>query len=431
MDAVIAVKVFLISIILLFSVLSSSNAFSAEYYFTGGQWGSARAACAAVNANNNICFYHERNRYTIDFVHYFWTNFPDSITDYVADEWEMQDNGEYTRKPEQVICESPEVLNPNNDSCSLCASGHFDDLSGSCLDIADSCSGMSTLNLADNSVGSCDNQDCSSPTGSLLYDPAFDFCQGYADICEQKGGSYGAVGSGGINTHVCITDAPGLAECSAVSAFDDGTGQYVASCTGRTVSNSICDTTKYDCDNDGAIDDQNSDGCVDNGVAGGSCVGTTTGARSPDSPLRNVGENDFETATEGAGQCDPTSKNYSDCIGDSTSSESLDLLTEIRDLALESSEFYFGSDDPLDVDSSPEIGDEFFDRYNAIPIVIAMNRTIAFSGNPVCPSPEFSAFGSTFSISYHCTLYDYLSGILGALMIAFYSILGLRHIMSA
>jgi hypothetical protein len=108
-----------------------------------------------------------------------------------------------------------------------------------------------------------------------------------------------------------------MPECSAVSVYDDGSGIYGAACTAKIVSNTTCDATLYNCDDDisGAIDDQDGDGCIDNGVDNGTCVGTTTGLSAPAIPTQNIGYSEFESPTKGAGQCDPTSKNYAECIG--------------------------------------------------------------------------------------------------------------------
>jgi hypothetical protein len=54
---------------------------------------------------------------------------------------------------------------------------------------------------------------------------------------------------------------------------------------------------------------------VDNGVSNGTCSGTTTGQAPAGEPAQNVGYSVFESSKQGAGQCDPTSRNYAQCIG--------------------------------------------------------------------------------------------------------------------
>ena len=365
---------------------------------------------------------------------YAYYNAPTSIPGYVADEWEIIGGTEYRRIPEPT-CEGLESFNPYTEACDICATGEWDDLSGSCLQIADTCGGMSTFDQVTNQVTSCETLSCGNITGSLLYDPSFSFCQGYADSCASQGGTYGAVGGSESTGHVCLT-ASSMPECSAVSLFDDGTGVYGAACTSKTVPNNICDTTKYDCDGDGAIDDQNLDGCLDNGISNGSCVGTTTGAAPPSTPARNVGDKPFETASSGAGQCDPTSKNYAECAGlvsAESSQANTDGLQGIQD-AIEAGQEALNEEIDTELfteDQGSQIGDEFSARLASVPLIMALNQSTTFSGVAACPSPSFSVLGNTFLINYHCTLYDSISSILGALMIALYSIAGLRHIMSA
>jgi hypothetical protein len=431
MDAIKSVKKICLILIVTFVTLSSLAASAANFYYSGGRYGPGQAACALANGGP-ACFWSSPY-YTIGWVDYFYTNGTVSIPNYVAEEWQLV-NGQYTLIP-PPSCEAPEVWNPVNSICSMCATGQFDSLSGQCLQIADTCTGMSIYDIINNTVTGCSApQTCTSPTGSLTYDPTFDFCQDYADACAATGGVYGAVGSESKNNHVCITQNPTtLAQCTAVSLYDDGSGQYGAACTSKNVPNTTCDTTLYDCDGDGKIDDQNANGCIDNGVSDGLCVGSKTGQAPPAVPTTNVGASDFATASKGQGQCDPTSKNYTQCIGGNDTKDTVEGLKGIQD-AIEAGQSSL--DVPIDTDlftsaQGTQIGDAFFTRLGAVPIVSAISRSTVFTGAAVCPSPSFSIFGTSFSINYHCTLYGSISGILTALMIALYSIVGLRHVMSA
>jgi hypothetical protein len=437
---------FLISIMLT-NYASAAGVILSERYFSGGKYAASYTACVAFVGGDTYQCYWTSTYYgfwrssVIDDAgtgynyHYYHAGAPANTPNeaYDAATW-TEVNGEYF-PPEPLTCDSPFVPDAAGENCTTCASGEWDDLSGSCLQIADTCGGMSTFDQVTNQVTSCETLSCGNITGSLLYDPSFSFCQGYADSCASQGGTYGAVGGSESTGHVCLT-ASSMPECSAVSLFDDGTGVYGAACTSKTVPNNICDTTKYDCDGDGAIDDQNLDGCLDNGISNGSCVGTTTGAAPPSTPARNVGDKPFETASSGAGQCDPTSKNYAECAGlvsAETSQANTDGLQGIQD-AIEAGQEALNEEIDTELfteDQGSQIGDEFSARLASVPLIMALNQSTTFSGVAACPSPSFSVLGNTFLINYHCTLYDSISSILGALMIALYSIAGLRHIMSA
>ena len=133
-------------------------------------------------------------------------------------------------------------------------------------------------------------------------------CGDDAAQCVAAGGTYGFAGVGDDSYPVCLDNSYVEPVCAsgAYIVYDGST----ASCQHPdTVSDSICDATKYDCDADGVIDDQNSNGTTDNGIAD---AGTAT---SGEGTGVNVGYDAFDIPTAGAGQCDPTSTNYADCIG--------------------------------------------------------------------------------------------------------------------
>lgn len=415
------------------------------HYFAGGLYGDAYtyAETKCVSKGVTVQVTPSYGYWSSQFISedgsqwvpsYAYWNAPTSIPGYIAEEWEIV-NGEYLPIP-APSCDLPAVWNDQLESCENCASGQWDGLSGACLDIVDTCAGMATLDQTTNMVTSCETLSCGNITGSLLYDPTFSFCQAYADSCESQGGTYGAVGGSTATGHVCLT-ASSMPECSAVSVFDGGAGIYGAACTAKTVPNNICDTTKYDCDGDGAIDDQNLDGCLDNGISNGTCVGTTTGTGSPTIPATNIGDTPFATATSGAGQCDPTSKNYAQCSGqgpDVAGNEATNLILEgiqttnqaIRDDLNTATDSDFFTDADGD-----DIGDAFVLRLSQVPIVAAIAQNEVFSGTASCPAPEFTAFGQIFAINSHCTLFDSFANLISLLMITIYSIAGARHILSA
>ena len=181
---------------------------------------------------------------------------------------------------------------------------------------------------------------CTNITGKTDFDTVdatFDYCQERALECAAQGGTYGAIGSESSGTgHVCLMGAPNVPVCSSGAALyyvenPDGSGGMT--CTPTTPPNDTCDATKYDCDGDGNVDDQDKDGVVDNGTenlhnqgGGGSNTGGSFGGNTgdfsgtvtdPNSPYygENIGEDKLNPAAEGTGKCDPTATNYADCIG--------------------------------------------------------------------------------------------------------------------
>lgn len=119
---------------------------------------------------------------------------------------------------------------------------------------------------------------------------------------------------------------------------------------------------------------------------------------------------------QGAGQCDPTAANYLECIGGGEPPEPTqwpDSQKTGQDLQA--------------------AGQGFIDQLSTVPIVAAGAdfAGVFTGGTGTCPAPTFSAFGQTFALDYHCTLYSQISGILSAVMLVFYSLVGLRNVMSA
>lgn len=142
-----------------------------------------------------------------------------------------------------------------------------------------------------------------------------------------------------------------------------------------------------------------------------------------------------ETTTQGAGQCDPTSADYAQCIGMQEESGAGECDPESSD--------YFeciGGNEPIDPSSystrtqqSLTASTEAYTTgLSSIPVIAAaQNITTAFDGQGACPAPTFDAFGSTWALDYHCTLYQSISGILSAAMLVFWTLAGIRHVMSA
>jgi hypothetical protein len=356
-------------------------------------------------------------------------------------------------------CLEPDSLNPTTGICESCPEARYATqtipeygmVAGECMAPIDDCvasRGMVTVDQNADSSGSqpkvvgCSPpppNGCTNVTGKLEYNE-FDYCQERQQECTQTGGTYGAIGSNGSVTHVCILNgADPLPTCSSGSQYyyEDSFGSSFA-CTPTTPPNDVCDSQKYDCDDDGYVDDQDGDGCTDNGTLNNfeSCA-PSWGVNSPSGPgsgtgleggladsETNIGEDLLDPAVDGAGDCDPTSQNYQDCIGKGSAIEAVaDAVTGS------------GSSIVNPYDGSSDVSDSTSDYYtglSSVPILSAFdNWSTVFSGSGECPQPNFDAFGETFTISYHCTLYNSISGPLSLVMLSVWIIAGGRHLMSA
>lgn len=150
-----------------------------------------------------------------------------------------------------------------------------------------------------------------------------EICADSAAACSATGGTFGYAGWGDTNSAVCLSGDYGSASCASGSVrVLDGPndGHFTCQAPG-SVPPSICNGQLYDCDNDGNIDDQNHNGIVDNGVLDGEGVPYV----APGTVPPNIGDDPLKSPKLGAGQCDPTSKNYAKCIGQATSSDFLGL----------------------------------------------------------------------------------------------------------
>jgi hypothetical protein len=339
---------------------------------------------------------------------------------------------------DDAACVGNEARN-NDGICEVCPSGDFDDLSGACKNLEESCTGgMIVYDLQNQKVSEClgDNTQCNSVTGSSTYDNNFDYCGDLKSQCDQVGGTYGAVnGENSTAQHICLQNSttPTCSDNAAVGVFKSGGTDYDVACTTQRPPDNVCDGTRFDCDGDMMVDDQDGDGCTDNGGSNGSCVGSSTGnSRNSPEPWNDP----LNPAVEGAGDCDPTSQNYSQCIGDA----GLDLSTVEESIA----ETNAINQAILDTLTAPDdgvisgeyqgtesgIGAQFMADLYAVPLIAAASN-LSFAGNAVCPTPTFDAFGQTFMIDMHCTLHSTISGTLSVVMFALFSLIGFRHVMSA
>jgi hypothetical protein len=355
------------------------------------------------------------------------------------------------------------------------------------------CDIYSVLNITDGTdhpdgyTSTCVNHggDCSDADegfGNAYYDQDFSYCNSAKEKCEELGGTYGAIGSETGSQQVCLHNYGGdQPTCASGSQnwIENTDGSFAVACNSvEGPPNDVCDGSLYDCDGDGNVDDQDRDGCTDNGTSNGSCVGNSSGGSSSGGggsgsgsgsgggsgsgssggDGQNVGYDPLNPATKGAGDCDPTSQNYGECAGlggggndagydensplmegiDDINNNLGDIRTGIGNLNNTASEINdkipetvtygdFITEEPLD-DSL--VG--FHSSISGAPIVqAAVNVAGAFSSGGECPAPTFDAFGQSFSLNYHCTLYSSISGILSSAMIAFWLLVGIRHIMSA
>lgn len=118
---------------------------------------------------------------------------------------------------------------------------------------------------------------------------------------------------------------------------------------------------------------------------------------------------------EGSGPCDPEQPDYAECAGFVSDAEpgTQDGLTTVTDI--------------------DQIGSDVYTRLGNVPLVLAVDNVAdVFNVGPqACPSPSFSLYGETFTIDMHCTILQQFTGTLSAIMLILYSVLGIRHVMSA
>jgi hypothetical protein len=344
-------------------------------------------------------------------------------------------------------CEPPLSPNPTTGQCELCPESRYAGetnvaygmVEGECMNDINDCidqGGMVTVDPTMSISGTSPTVvgcspppqlGCTNVTGKTQFNN-FDYCLEREQECTASGGTYGAVGYGGgqVN-HVCLqnygNNVPTCASGSQYWIDDPVDGSSAFACVSTTPPNDVCDASKYDCDGDGNVDDQDSNGIVDNGGANVSGDGVTLDANG--NPIEgNVGDDPLDPAVEGAGDCDPTSQNYQECISkDSPQEQILDLLSAE---ATQITSQYTGSDSVAD----SSLG--FYNGLSSVPIVSAMSGLGAsFTGSGECPAPSFSAFGTDFTMNYHCTLYSSISGMLSAVMFGIWTLLAARHLMSA
>lgn len=361
----------------------------------------------------------------------------------------------------------PDGTNPVTRECETCESGNYwagesggpyGNVYGSCLPTPGECSAAggtiyndeTTTNIASPSGNSSsqkmvycapDPGPCQNVTGKVqtATSQSFDYCKERADQCASQGGTYGSVGASGNYAHVCLLNAgqsvPTCASGSQLHYKEYGPDSFGFACTPATPPNDVCDAQKYDCDNDGFVDDQDENGCVDNGTLNDfdNCVasngtGTNPGGSGSGSPGGfdgpNVGDDPLDPAVDGAGDCDPTSQNYQECI--SKGSPLAGIAEAVSGNGTEIINPYSVSSDVQDST------DEYTSALADAPIVSAVSGwSGAFSGAGECPSPSFQVFGTDFTLDYHCTLYELIEGPLSLVMLSVWLIAGGRHLMSA
>jgi hypothetical protein len=269
-------------------------------------------------------------------------------------------------------------------------------------------------------------------------DPDLDSCdnvQGYIDNtllcadnldqCNAAGGDFGYFNGEPMCLQPEIPPSGDYCPSGYVVVYGAGIDGAAGSFTCVLPENlppTICDGSQYDCDGDGNVDDQNGNGLIDNGISDSTTgyQGAAGAAGAAGADGVNVGYDDLNPAAEGAGDCDPTSKNYARCAG---FLEDEELPEDARG---ERSDLSSG-------DSMDQVAGNIYTRLGNAPIVQMIGnvgQVFSFS-NEACPTPSFEAFGKMFSIDFHCQLYLDIAGILSAIMMIVFSIAGIRHIASA
>lgn len=254
-----------------------------------------------------------------------------------------------------------------------------------------------------------DLETCENPQG---YINGIEICGDNQNQCQAAGGDFGYLNGEPICVQPEIETAGDYCPSGYVVTYNAGldgnAGSYNCVLPDDLPPN-ICDATIYDCDGDGNIDDQNENGCTDNGIA--------DDPMCPNLQPQFPGQNPLQPPVEGAGDCDPTSRNYAECAG---------FLPELEDARGTRTDLSTGA-------SMDSVAGNVYTRLENAPIVQMIgNVSGVFSfSNAACPTPSFEAFGSIVSIDYHCTLYLEIAGILSVLMMIVFSIGGIRHIASA
>lgn len=228
-------------------------------------------------------------------------------------------------------------VNPYTGQCEECSSNiynthNIDPLAtdyGICLPACDP-AGMEIYNHGLQEGAGCvaPPEECNPSFGSSFEAATggtFNYCDQLKQECDTAGGVYGAVGTDGQTKHVCIVNMDPPATCASGSQYwvENLDGSSGFACITADPPPEVCNAALYDCDNDGQVDDQDNDGCLDNGAANDpECVtaGPGEGSGGKDTlpgedTTENVGEDELDPATEGAGDCDPTAANYAECIG--------------------------------------------------------------------------------------------------------------------
>lgn len=273
-------------------------------------------------------------------------------------------------------------------------------------------------------VESCLEQDANDDgCDSVGIINGIEYCAYSNAECTAIGGSYGyaSFGEGQEPIGTCLDDTnsvpPSCASGSIVIIETGSPSTYSCKQPDQHPSN-ICDGTKYDCDGDGQVDDQNNNGVTDNGLSD-EPLGTPTNQTYAPGQEPNIGYDELEPATEGEGDCDPSSQNYAECAGFNDAEDEEDNRGDQTGISSGA--------------TGDELASDIYTRLGNAPIVQAFsNVTNIFDlSTAACPSPNFSAFGTQFAFDYHCTLYQTISPTLSAVMLLFFSIVGLRHIASA
>ena len=251
--------------------------------------------------------------------------------------------------------------------------------------------------------------ECQNSLGTVDFgDGEFEYCSDQQDECTALGGTFGAVGNGSEMGAVCLLNGGTPPTCASGSEnwVENLDGSSAFSCTPTDPTPTICDAQLYDCDDDGFVDDQDNDGCIDNGSANDpACIPTAPGTPGPnngdptepgtDDPTdepSNVGEEPLDPATEGAGDCDPTASDYAQCIGN---------LVKVREGYIDELRTGFDSDatgylDSLEIMATDSIGDGNSGITGTTAIGTSITSSFSVGG---CSDITLSYHGETLTIS--------------------------------
>lgn len=121
------------------------------------------------------------------------------------------------------------------------------------------------------------------------------------------------------------------------------------------------------------------------------------------------------SASSQSGECDPTKKNYLECLTGTPANLPDHVVTDSGKTSID------------------EINADFQNRLNNSPVVSSFARMKTFIqlASPVCPVFSVALFSQTISTTLHCDLWSLAGSILSIIMIGVWTLIAFRIFASA